>query len=163
MGGWGGEQESGGVNFCCYCWHGTTPKPVPRLLVTPWITTQVALSSSNFSSSYSAQYPLPAGQKTRNDRWPGNSPSFLGQKLARGGPWLPSNLQWCQSPAQPENTSQPGNKRLNSRKTTERVSEAALSALYPFLVIGGTGGRGELACILKGCPFSPGLLLATKC
>lgn len=39
-----------------------------------------------FSSSGSSQYPLPAGQKTRNDRWPGNSPSFLGQKLARGGP-----------------------------------------------------------------------------
>lgn len=59
--------------------------------------------------------------------------SFLGQKLAGEGPWLPSNLQWCQSPAQPENTSQPANKSLNNnRKITKLCCQSCSFRPLPF-------------------------------
>lgn len=59
--------------------------------------------------------------------------SFLGQKLAGEGPWLPSNLQWCQSPAQPENTSQPANKSLNNNiKITKLCCQSCSFRPLPF-------------------------------
>lgn len=95
-------------HLCCYCRRRTTQE----LSVSRWVAIWFLIKpvATPLQSLCNAQYPLPAErlaplmEKIQNNWTPGNRHSFLGQKLAGEGPWLPSNLQWCQSPAQPENT-----------------------------------------------------------
>ena len=120
----------------CYCRQRTTHKLSASRWVAIWFVKPLVTPLHIHSMHRALCLQRGLLSWWRKDRMTGyewKMQSFLGQKLAGEGPWLPSNLQWCQSPAQPENTSQPANKSLNNnRKITKLCCQSCSFRPLPF-------------------------------